>query len=114
MNKSSASFSRDISEFDANQIEKTSSTLVKPYRVAKAKVAFECKCTEIIQLKSARGELAQAWMIFGEVVQIHIDKSLLIQGVYETSKAGHVLRGGGLADYFKISDNQLIKLFRPE
>ncbi len=114
MNQSCAPYPPEVSEFDATGLEQERSTLVAPSRVAKAKVAFECKCTEIIQLKGISGEKAQTWLVLGEVVKIHIDKSLLKDGIYETSEAGHVLRGGGPADYFTISKEQLFKLYRPQ
>ena len=114
MNQSCAPYPPEESEFDATGLEQAKSTLVMPPRVAKAKVAFECKCTEIIQLKGISGEKAQTWLVLGEVVEIHIDQSLLKDGIYETSEARHVLRGGGAADYFTIGKEQLFKLFRPE
>ena len=104
----------EVSEFDATGLEQTPSKLVKPPRVAIAKVAFECRCTEIMQLKSFSGEALPTWLVLGEVVNVHIDQSLLINGIYDTAAAGHVLRGGGPADYFTIGPEQLIKLGRPE
>jgi hypothetical protein len=53
-------------------------------------------------------------MVFGQVVGIHIDPRLLKDGVYETALAGHILRGGGAADYFTIGPEQRFKMFRPE
>ena len=114
MNQSCAPYPPEVSEFDATGLEQAKSTLVVPPRVAKAKVAFECKCTEIIQLKGISGEKVQTWLVLGEVVEIHIDKSLLKEGIYETSEAGHVLRGGGPGDYFTIGKEQLFKLYRPQ
>lgn len=114
MNQSCAPYPPDVSEFEAAGLDSTNSYLVKPPRVSKAKVAFECRCTEIVQLRGVSGEMIQSWLILGEVVQIHIDKSLLKNGIYETGDAGHVLRGGGVADYFAVSKDQLLKLNRPK
>ena len=113
MNASSAVYPPETSEFDALNLEKASSTLVTPPRVAKAKVAFECKCTEIIQLKGISGEKVKTWLVLGEVVKIHIDQSLLKDGVYDTAKAGHILRAGGPGDYFTVGQEQLFELLRP-
>ena len=113
MNQSSAVYPPETSEFDALNLEKASSTLVTPPRVAKAKVAFECQCTEIIQLKGISGEKVKTWLVLGEVVNIHIDQSLLREGVYDTAKAGHILRAGGLGDYFTVGQEQLFELLRP-
>ncbi len=114
MNQSCAAYSPEVSEFEATGLAQAESRLVLPPRVAKAKVAFECKCTEIVQLKSISGEKVKTWLILGEVVEIHINKALLINGIYDTSEAGHVLRGGGPADYFSIGKEQLFKLYRPQ
>ena len=113
MNQSSAVYPPETSEFDALNLEKASSTLVTPPRVAKAKVAFECQCTEIIQLKGISGEKVKTWLVLGEVVKIHIDQSLLKDGVYDTAKAGHILRAGGSGDYFTVGQEQLFELLRP-
>ena len=113
MNASSAVYPPETSEFDALNLEKAASTLVAPPRVAKAKVAFECQCTEIIQLKGISGERVETWLVLGEVVNIHIDQSLLQDGVYNTAKAGHILRAGGRGDYFTVGQEQLFELLRP-
>jgi flavin reductase (DIM6/NTAB) family NADH-FMN oxidoreductase RutF len=47
------------------------------------------------------------------VVAVHIDQALLKDGVYDTAAAGHVLRGGGAADYFTIGPEQLFRMRRP-
>ena len=114
MNQSCAPYPPEVSEFDATGLEQAKSTLVTPPRVAKTKVAFECKCTDIIQLKDISGEKVQTWLVLGEVIEVHIDRALLKDGIYDTSEAGHVLRGGGPADYFTVGKEQLIKVYRPK
>lgn len=113
MNASSAVYPPETSEFDALNLKKAASTSVAPPRVAKAKVAFECQCTEIIQLKGVSGEKVETWLVLGEVVNIHIDQSLLQDGIYDTAKAGHILRAGGRGDYFTVGQEQLFELLRP-
>jgi len=114
MNQSCAPYPPEVSEFDATGLEQAKSILVTPPRVAQAKVAFECKCTDIIQLKAISGEKVQTWLVLGEVIEIHIDKAMLKDGIYDTAEAGHVLRGGGPADYFTVGKEQLFKLYRPK
>jgi hypothetical protein len=46
-------------------------------------------------------------------VAVHIAKALLRDGVYNTAAAGHVLRGGGPADYFSVGPEQLFRMHRP-
>ena len=90
------------------------STLVKVPRVAQSPVSFECRCTQIMQMKNLQGESIQTWMIFGEVIGVHIEERLISTGIYDTANAQHVLRAGGPADYFSIGPEQLFKLYRPQ
>lgn len=113
MNQSCAPYPAQVSEFTAIDLESHPSSSVKPPRVARTKVAFECHCTQIIQLNTANGQAVPSWLVLGEVVEVHIDPTLLKNGVYDTANAGHVLRGGGPADYFTIGEAQLFKLNRP-
>jgi flavin reductase (DIM6/NTAB) family NADH-FMN oxidoreductase RutF len=83
-------------------------------RVKESPVTFECKCTQIHQLLKSSGEKIQTWMVFGEVVAVHIDKRLLKDGIYNTSNAQHIVRGGGPGDYFTIGADQLFQMFRPK
>ena len=70
--------------------------------------------TQIVQLQGADGAKVQTWLVLGEVVAVHIAQSLLKDGVYDTAAAGHILRGGGPADYFSIGPEQLFRMRRPQ
>jgi flavin reductase (DIM6/NTAB) family NADH-FMN oxidoreductase RutF len=82
--------------------------------VAESPVSFECRVIEVLRLKTASGDPVDSWLTLGEVVQVHIAESSLRDGTYDTGAAGHVLRGGGPADYFSIGSDQLFKLYRPK
>jgi flavin reductase (DIM6/NTAB) family NADH-FMN oxidoreductase RutF len=81
--------------------------------VLESPVSFECRCTQIVQLQGANGDLVPTWLVLGEVVAVHIAQTLLEDGIYNTAAAGHILRGGGPADYFSIGPEQLFKMHRP-
>ncbi|VTM86428.1 Uncharacterised protein [Raoultella ornithinolytica] len=49
--------------------------------------------------------------MLGEVVAVHIDESLLENGVYQTAKARPILRAGGPSAYYTIDENLR---FRPD
>jgi flavin reductase (DIM6/NTAB) family NADH-FMN oxidoreductase RutF len=66
-----------------------------------------------MQMKNLQDELIETWMVFGEVIGVHIDERLISSGIYDTANAQHVMRGGGPADYFSIGPEQLFKLYRP-
>jgi flavin reductase (DIM6/NTAB) family NADH-FMN oxidoreductase RutF len=86
---------------------------VRPPRVAESPVTFECRSTQIVQLQGIDGEKLPTWLVLGEVVAVHIAKALLKDGVYDTAGAGHILRGGGPADYFTVGPEQLFRMHRP-
>ena len=113
MNQSCAAVAPQVSEFDLAGLTPLASTVVVPPRVAESPVTFECKRTQILQLQGADGEQVDTWLVLGEVVAVHIDLALLKDGLYDTAAAGHVLRGGGPADYFTVGPEQLFRMYRP-
>ena len=113
MNQSCASVGPEVSEFALAGLTPLASTVVVPPRVAESPVTFECKRTQILQLQGADGAQVDTWLVLGEVVAVHIDQALLKDGVYDTAAAGHVLRGGGPADYFTVGPEQLFRMHRP-
>ncbi len=94
MNMTSAMVPHETDEFAIAGLSKVPSTKVKVPRVAESRVTFECKLTQMIQLQGANGAKADAWVTFGEVVAIYIDKSLIKDGVYQTAEAYPILRAG--------------------
>ena len=113
MNQSCAAVGPEVSEFALAGLTPLASTVVSPPRVAESPVTFECKRTQILQLQGADGAQVETWLVLGEVVAVHIDQALLKDGVYDTAAAGHVLRGGGPADYFTVGPEQLFRMHRP-
>ena len=113
MNQTCAPLPPDQSEFSFAGLTPLSSVLISVPRVLESPVTFECKKTSITQLLSKDGAKINSWLVLGEVVMVHIAKDLLENGTYKTENAGHILRGGGPADYFSIGPEQLIKLSRP-
>ena len=113
MNASCAAVGPEVDEFALAGLTPTPSRLVAAPRVAESPVAFECKVTQIIQLQQASGETVPTWLVLGEVVGVHIAAASLKDGVYDTAAAGHILRGGGPADYFSVGPEQLFEMHRP-
>ena len=114
MNASAAHVARDVNEFDIAGLTAVPCKLVNVPRVAESPVAFECKLTEIVQLKGANGEKAQAWVTFGEVVAVHIDKAMIKDGVYQTAWARPIVRAGRSGDYFEIKPENMFEMARPD
>ena len=113
MNQSCAAVASEVSEFDLTGLTRTPSRVVNVPHVLESPVAFECRSTQIIQLQGLDGHKVESWLVLGEVVGIHIDEALLKDGVYDTANAGHILRGGGPADYFSVGPDQLFQMWRP-
>jgi flavin reductase (DIM6/NTAB) family NADH-FMN oxidoreductase RutF len=113
MNATCAAVAPDVDEFALAGLTPVASQLVDVPRVLEAPVSFECKLTQLIRLQGADGQPAPSWLVLGEVVGVHIARTLLKDGVYDTAHAGHILRGGGPADYFEVGPEQLFRMFRP-
>ena len=113
MNTSCTAVAPEVDEFTLAGLTAAPSRLVRAPRVAESPVSFECKLTQVIQLQRASGEMVPTWLILGEVVGVHIAEASLREGIYDTAAAGHILRGGGPADYFSIGPEQLFQMFRP-
>ncbi|NBA94737.1 flavin reductase family protein [Pseudomonas sp. R5(2019)] len=112
MNQSCTAVAPEVDEFALSHLTPMASRVVAVPRVLESPVSFECKVTQIVQLQRADQELVPSWLILGEVVAVHIDKSLLKDGIYDTAAADPILRGGGPADYFRLGE--LFKMNRPQ
>ncbi|MGI4847977.1 MAG: flavin reductase family protein [Janthinobacterium lividum] len=113
MNQTSAMVPPEVDEFQLAGLTPAPSRLVKAPRVLESPVAFECKVTDIHQLRGIDGADISSWLTLGEVVAVHIAKDLLKDGVYDTASAGHILRAGSPADYFTVGPEQLFRMSRP-
>jgi flavin reductase (DIM6/NTAB) family NADH-FMN oxidoreductase RutF len=113
MNATCASVGSEVDEFALANLQVSTGVVTKAPMVSASPVRFECRMTQEVQLHSVTGHSIDTWMLFGEVVGVHINDELLERGLYQTAKAGPVLRGGGPADYFSIGPAQLFKMRRP-
>ena len=113
MNQSCAAVGPEVNEFELAGLATAPSQLVKPPRVQASPVSMECRCTQILQLQGLDGNTVPTWLVLGEVVMVHIDERLLKDGIYQTAAGQPLLRGGGPADYFTISDAGKLQMHRP-
>ena len=114
MNATSAMVPREVDEFALGELTPLASTKVSPPRVAESPVHFECKLTQMLQLEGLGGVAVQSWMVFGEVVAVHIDASLIVEGVYQTAQAHPILRAGRSGDYAEITAGAMFVMARPD
>lgn len=102
----------EVDEFAVTGLEAAPSRLVSAPRVAASPVAFECRLTEIVRLRDAAGTATDTHLVLGEVVGVHIDPTLVEDGIYRTDRAEPITRGGGPADYFALGE--LFRMRRPQ
>jgi flavin reductase (DIM6/NTAB) family NADH-FMN oxidoreductase RutF len=113
MNATSATVPYETDEFALAGLTPVASRKVTPPRVAESPVHFECKVTEIVQLKDHLQTPVQAWLVLGEVVAVHILSTLLKDGVFDTFGAHIVLRAGGPSGYAEIRPDSRFDMVRP-
>jgi flavin reductase (DIM6/NTAB) family NADH-FMN oxidoreductase RutF len=114
MNQSCAAVGPEVDEFQLAGLTPEPSRVIGVPRVKETPVSFECRLSQILRLTGADGTETDTWMVFGEVVGVHIARHLLKDGVYQTAEAEPILRGGGPADYFGISSDTFFQMYRPK
>jgi flavin reductase (DIM6/NTAB) family NADH-FMN oxidoreductase RutF len=113
MNQTCAPLPYGSNEFTRASLAEAPSTLIAAPRVAISPVNFECKVTQIVQLETAAHTPVETWLVLGEVVAIHINKSLLTNGTFDTFNAQIILRAGGPSAYAEIRPDSRFDMARP-
>ncbi|MBI2772438.1 MAG: flavin reductase family protein [Burkholderiales bacterium] len=113
MSMTSTEAERGIDEFELAGLTPVAGRKVGAPRVAESRVCMECKVASVTQLNDACGNRLGGWMVFGEVVAVHIDQALLKDGIYQTALARPLLRCGGLDDYAVLTEECMVKVARP-
>lgn len=111
MNASARQTAPDVDEFALAGLDTAPCTLVKPLRVAASPAVLECRVTDFIHLKDARGEALNRYMVLGEVVGVHIDEAYLKDGLFDTAAAQSLARCGYM-DYAAVTE--VFALRRPD
>ncbi|HYW93133.1 MAG TPA: flavin reductase family protein [Gammaproteobacteria bacterium] len=114
MNRSCAPVPPEVDEFELAGLTPEPSRLIGVPRVRETPVSFECRLSQLLPLTGADGSETDTWMVFGEVVGVHIARHLLRDGIYDTAAAEPVLRAGGPAGYFTINPAGWFEMVRPE
>jgi flavin reductase (DIM6/NTAB) family NADH-FMN oxidoreductase RutF len=110
MNATSVDAPRGTSEFGYAGLTPAPSRMVSAPRVAEAQAALECKVTEIVEPRTVDGTPSNRFVVFGQVVGIHIDEAILADGLLDVVKAGNVARLGYM-DYSAVT--QVFSMRRP-
>jgi flavin reductase (DIM6/NTAB) family NADH-FMN oxidoreductase RutF len=112
MNATSANVGPDVSEFELAKLEMAPSIAVKPPRVARSPVALECKYVKSVGLPGPGGKPHIYTIVIGEVVGIHIDDKLIVDGRVDISRARPIARLGYLDEYAVV--DSVFKMRRPD
>jgi flavin reductase (DIM6/NTAB) family NADH-FMN oxidoreductase RutF len=113
MNATSAMVPHHIDEIEMAGIASIEGQLVAAPLVLESPATFECRVSDIVRLRTSAGVDMNNWFVIGEVVAVHIDEGLIVDGVYQTAAARPIMRGGGPADYFEANDAVKFQMRRP-
>lgn len=114
MNETSAAVPVTEDEFYLGGLTAVPSSTIAPPRVLESPVNFECRLTQLVRLRDVEGEDIDSWLVLGQVVAVHIDRHLLVDGVYDTAAANPILRAGGPAAYAEIRPDAMFDMTRPD
>lgn len=110
MNATSVSAPRGTSEFEIAGLTPKDCTIIGAPRIAEAYATLECVVTDIRQPKDRHGKDVYAFLVTGEVVGVHIDESILTNGLIDMAKAQPVSRLGYM-DFASVTET--FQQFRP-
>jgi flavin reductase (DIM6/NTAB) family NADH-FMN oxidoreductase RutF len=110
MSRSSAAVPYGTDEFALAGLTAVDGRLVDAPYVGEAVAVLECRVTMVTTLKDIEGAETDSHAVFGQVMGIHIDESVIRGGRFDLALADPILRAGYM-DYAGISP--LIELARP-
>jgi len=110
MNATSADFGSEASEPERVGIEMLPCLNVKPPRVARSPVALECKYNTTIRLTGSDGRLNPSSIVVGEVVGVHVDDAVIVDGHIDVVKMKPIARLGYM-DYSVV--DEIFSIQRP-
>jgi flavin reductase (DIM6/NTAB) family NADH-FMN oxidoreductase RutF len=107
-NLSSRAVDYGVDEFQLAGLTSEMGRVVEAPFVAEAHAALECRVTQILRPVGLDGKPADSWMVFGQVVAIHIDDSIIRDGRLDMGLARPIGRMGymdycdGGSDVFEL------------
>jgi flavin reductase (DIM6/NTAB) family NADH-FMN oxidoreductase RutF len=104
MNISGGDYPENVSEPELAKLIMAPSRKVKPPRVARSPIALECVYAQTVKLVSSNGKTHNYEMVIGEVVNVHIDDALIVNGMVDMARIRAIGRLGYRGDY-TVVDN---------
>jgi flavin reductase (DIM6/NTAB) family NADH-FMN oxidoreductase RutF len=99
MNITGGDYPEDVSEPELAKLAMAPSRFVKPPRVARSPIALECLYVQTVPLTSASGKKQKYEIVIGEVINVHIDDAVIVDGMIDMSKLHALARLGYRGDY---------------
>lgn len=110
MNASSVNAPRGTDEFGYAGLTPAAGKLIAAPYVRQAYAALECVAVDIRRLQDKEGRPTENYMVIGEVVGVHLDESVLTNGLLDVAKVRPVTRLGYM-DY--ATTDSVYQMFRP-
>jgi flavin reductase (DIM6/NTAB) family NADH-FMN oxidoreductase RutF len=87
-------YARGVNEMIEAGLEPAPARLVRAPRVAASPCALECKLLQILDLRDLDGQSSQRYVVFGQVVGVHIDDRFIKDGRLDTAAMQPIARCG--------------------
>lgn len=100
MNATSADFPPEVDEFEISGLTPAPSLIVRPPRVAEARVQMECKLLQLVRVSERP---LGACLVLGQVVRFHIDDAIVEDFRIDPDKLRAIGRMGG-STYTRTGD----------
>lgn len=104
-------YARGVNEMAAAELEAAPSILVKPPRVAASPCALECKWLQTLRLTDVDGKPAPRFIVFGQVVGVHIDERFIKDGLLDTGAMRPIARAGYQEYFVSTTDTRFTLRF---
>lgn len=112
MNMSSIAVPRGVDEFELAKLTPVTGRLVDAPYVGEAYAALECRATHILRPLDIEGRESDNWVVFGQVVGIHISPEIVRDGMLDMA----VMRPLGRMGYMDYADGgaEVFAMTRPK
>jgi flavin reductase (DIM6/NTAB) family NADH-FMN oxidoreductase RutF len=103
MNITGSDHTEELSEAEIAGLEMAPSKVVKPPRVARSPIALECIYNKTVDLVLSSGKTSVNSLVIGEVVNVHIDDAVIVDGNIDMARIRPLARLGYM-DYTTVEN----------
>ena len=103
MNITGSDHPEHVSEAELANLKMVPSRVVKPPRVERSPIALECIYNKTVDLVQANGKKSINSLVIGEVVNVHIDDAVIIDGNIDMARIRPIARLGYM-DYTSVDN----------